>query len=260
MWTAAILSLIIPSASALTCNEYNVGATLPVDGATDVAVNVRPMVELEEAANQIRLRLYENDTEVEDAEWVRLAKGDPEVWALDFPETLEPFTTYTIVGELRGSDGYELGEATFETGDHEDHTAPGEPARSIGTFTNRRSMYGDTDAFSVRLKGARDPSGTAMRLEFSESGDFTDTVTRIRLENPAKVTAGLCIYDKVGNYDHETTRVRVTPFDAAGNEGPTVTVRFAPAGCDGEGCSAAGSTFSLLGLLVGVFGIWRRRR
>ena len=113
--------------------------------------------------------------------------------------------------------------------------------------------WGDDYHNIVRIRGAGDPSGTMFRIELSDNRGFSNPDERIRLQRRAYISTAACINDEVATLDATQMWVRVTPIDAAGNEGPSSVV--APQ----SGCThVSGMQLGWLGILVGLIGALRR--
>jgi|GEM_PF-3394419 len=259
------VALAMP-AHALDCAGVAVGDILPADGAVDVALNARPHLEVFGQSDRMVLVLLEDGVEREDAAWEQVAEGDPEVWQLSPSTELLADTTYTLIAtEDSGVDEpWTMAEQSFTTGNSTDTTAPDSLDKVYTDHEHDTSEWGPSSSLWMNMQGGDDASGTTWVLELSERGDFSDTITRVRLTAPAEVAHGWCTFDSAGELDPDTTRVRVTPVDLAGNVGNTVEQGFAEsddkAGRESRCSVVPASTFSMAGVLLGMLGLARRRR
>lgn len=267
------LALSASPAHALDCASVGMGASLPADGAVDVPVNARPMVELYGQGERVELTLEAGGEPVEDAVFALVADGDPQVYQLQSPAALAADADHVIRAVEAdsiegGGEAWTIGEVAFRTGSAEDLEAPADISGAALHFSETEDEWGGERLFSVNLRGGEDPSGTAWLLEFDTDPEVSDPTVRMRLSAPAEVRSGLCTFDSVAEWDPAETFVRVTPVDAAGNLGEPVEVEPALGrqvdhcmDCDKSGsCSVLPAPVSGLGvLIVGLLGLARRR-
>lgn len=268
----SILSFALP-AHALDCASVGMGAGLPADGAVDVPVNARPMVEIYGDGSGLEFSLESDGAAVEDAVFALVADGDPQVYQLQAPALLAADADHIVrvvdpQSVEGGGEPWTVGELGFQTGSAEDLVAPEDIRGASVHFTETRDEWGGERLFSVSLRGGEDPSGTAWLLEFDTDPDFSDPTVRMRLTTPAEVRSGWCTFDSVAEWDPAETFVRVTPVDAAGNlgrpveRGPVQEPEFDHClDCDKSGsCSVvAAPIWGFGGLIFGLLGVVRRR-
>jgi hypothetical protein len=249
------------------------GAGLPADGAVDVPVNARPMVEIYGDGSGLEFSLESDGVMVEDAVFALVADGDPQVYQLQSPALLAAGADHIVRvvdpdSVEGGGEAWTVGELGFQTGSAEDVDAPEAITGAALLYSELEDEWGGERLYTVNLRGGEDPSGTAWILEFDTDPTFGDPTVRMRLTTPAEVRSGWCTFDSVAEWDPVETMVRATPVDAAGNLGRPV--ELAPAhedqgticlDCDKSGsCSVVSApVLGFGGLILGLLGVVRRR-
>lgn len=265
MSTLVALLLSLP-AHALDCAPVSLGNALPADGAVDVPLNAMPTIEVYgfDDFDDFELRLEDGNGDAVAAEVVELSAGDPVVVQFQPEAELGEDSDYTVVMEHFYPDGSpgEQGAVTFHTGVEVDLEAP----EAVQVLRVDREVtlggdWGNEYEVKVALEGGEDPSGSMFRVELSHSADFSETVERTRLEAPVRIFHGLCTFDAAAKRDADEMWVRVTPVDAAGNEGPSAVFEPTEDGQGKEGRCAyvSGAQLGWMGVVVGLIGALRRR-
>lgn len=254
MLSMAVLLMSLP-AHALSCAPTVLDGTLPARGAVDVPLNVLPTISLGGFAplDHNELTLWDGDGRRVETSSVVISSGEPVVVQVQPEELLEEEQDYILAIHEHPPDG-RVREVRFTTGSHLDLDSP---ARArIGEVVHEESLgdeWGDSHQTLVRIHGSGDPSGTLFRIELADDRSFSDATERIRLSRRARLTSSGCVIDNAATLDTTDMWVRVTPIDAAGNEGPSA-VTGPQSGC----AHVSGMQLGWLGIAVGMLGVLRR--
>lgn len=261
---ALIAFALTPTAVALDCAPTAMGSALPADGAADVPVNARPAVTIYGDGTRVTFELEVDGAPIPDATFEALTAGDPQVWRLAGDVPLAPDAEVVVRAVDEGWDGepFSLGEVAFRTGDHSDSEPPAPLDAVEADHHSSEGDWGPEHRYTLEVAGGDDPSGTGFLVELAADGDFDAALRRVRLDRPVEISHGLCTFDDAAELDPETTWIRVTPMDAAGNLGDaTVSGPVDDEMVCGTRCSAVPlASFGAWGALLALAGVVRRRR
>jgi len=273
MFLTALLSTT--PAHALSCGDLDIADVHPSDGATEVPVNVVPVVRTynygspEWVLDNLVVRLTDTGSGAEIAVEIEAIEEDGpslKTWLLHPEAELSPDTLFTLEISSAQENGWERA-FSFSTSAEIDLDAP-EPATADSLIYDRDDDdWGSWRSLTVDLEGGDDHPGNWWRIEMADNADFEGAQVRASLSQPARYFHGPCDDDAVAADEPGETWVRVTTVDAAGNEAEPQVVHFdGPTGGTGAGstgCSTVSSRPGPLAAIAGLLGlvaVGRRRR
>ena len=261
--------LVIQPSHALSCLEASLSPLSPAADSADVPLNAVPtfsMLSYQDVASRIdagdyRFRLIDDAGDTIDTELITVDDVGSHTFSLAPADGLAPQTGYTVEWSTDGGESWSE-SSSFTTGLSEDDTPPSHPTPGTLSQTEETSEWGLWAQLSVAVDvESTDSSDIWYRVELSGDEDFSDPVVRGAPADQIVFYDNPCESDAAALLDPETSWVRLTAIDAAGNESDTVVGEAAdPDG--GTGCASLGTLqLDALALSLGLVGLlWRTRR